>query len=77
MKGKIKIGATISPMAYNHLEMMEANEPFSSRSDIVEKTPGGMFSVLNSGHLRDCETEYSFSLCMNTAGHTASVMGVT
>lgn len=44
MRGKIKIGATISPLTLRRLEqMVEGNETFSSRSDAVEKSLDMMY----------------------------------
>lgn len=44
MSGKIKIGATISPLTLRRLnEMVEGQETFSSRSDAVEKSLDMMY----------------------------------
>ncbi len=75
MKGKIKIGATISPLTERQLEaLVSSHHLFSSRSDAVEKAIGMMFSALNTGHLCDCAEQYGISLHGNMAGQTMTVI---
>jgi hypothetical protein len=76
MKGKIKIGATISPLTERQLDaLVGSHHLFSSRSDAVEKAIGMMFSALNTGHLCDCAEQYGISLHGNMAGQTVPMMG--
>jgi hypothetical protein len=69
MKGKIKIGATVSPLTERQLEtLVESHHLFSSRSDAVEKAIGMLFCAINSSNLCDCAEEYGICLHSNTAG---------
>ncbi len=74
MKGKIKIGATVSPLTERQLEaLVESHHLFSSRSDAVEKAIGMLFSALNSASL--CESAEQYGLCLhgNIAGKVVPI----
>jgi hypothetical protein len=75
MKGKIKIGATISPLTERQLDaLVGSHHLFSSRSDAVEKAIGMMFSALNSNNLCQCAEQYGITLHGNMAGQTVPMM---
>jgi hypothetical protein len=66
---KEQVNATISPLSARQLEAFVGSDTlFSSRSDVIDKAIGMLFSALNSASLCDCAAQYGLSLHGNMAG---------
>lgn len=64
-----QVNATVSPLSARQLEVLVGSDAlFSSKSDVIDKAIGMLFSALNSGNLCDCAEQYGLSLHGNTAG---------